>query len=1268
MLISKKKYMNYEKGTDQKWPVIVIFMLIVGLMGSAIGQEGQIIKEIKIENQEYPLASYKFPEPILLYPGNEIRFHCVVIPTVNLEIKNAYLNITRVSDGKKLAPVSLNVSSNKTIDDTYTWILSEEDKVGIYVASIDIVTTDNSIPDAGAYVSLKLSPAGIPIIIKFEDLNGNNKFDGGAERTLSGWDFEIVDSKNKKLTNTTDRTGTIRLNATAVDDIYTITEDPAHKALYWQSTPPKEVKNGVYKVLEGERELYYANRMKDASLLIIKFEDRNGNLEYDSGEGLANRDFTVESISGPKFAETVRTNSSGIAYVSNIPFESITGLPDDYPAQEYSITESRRSGWAVISSMVKDLHPGEDGSIFIQNVLLNGVINIRKYEDINGNKKYDSGEGCSGWVFTLTGVNTNLRSVTNDSGFAKFDVGFLSDPKKPDELPRNTYVLHEEPKDGWVKVKDQNIVLSPNEEKTVDVANNPEPGTITVRKYEDANRNGRGDAGEERAGWTFTVSGPGVRTPAATTNANGIATFTVDFTSDPGNPCQPSSRAFTVHEVPKGCFEKLSDQQIELGSGEEETVTFLNRMPDAVLEIQKFYDANKNGVKDAGEDDGSLYPLDNWKFDVTFQGTTKQYSTNANGKIEITMPGVQPEAICTVTESLTDRPGWICTTTNPRTVKISCTESYQLAEFGNRVNHLVVTKFNDTNLNGKRDAGEEGLSGWTFNFKDEDGKMVASKATDADGIITLEGLSPGKYQVTEVLQKGWINTTPLTVTVDVKNGEDVAVPAFGNVKSSRIEIFKFNDTNRNGKRDADESGLPGITFKVKTPDGKVIAVGPTNADGIISLDGLTRGIYSIIEDVPDGWLNTTPSSVSVRLGLGESKQKSFGNYYCLRCRRINDQTFPGISRDSEITVTKKVSNISTQKIDRDNGYVIDYNITLCPNRGIDEVDTVPTDIVIAVDNSPSILRLNKSAIQGVQKLAMDIAANDERNVTRIGLVSWSDKDHSSIEMPLINDYASIIDRASNLTFAKGNQTNYQIGMDTAIRSFESSGIIIGRDKKIVIITDASDNGTLMLKDVEDARYSGYTIFAIVVGNKKETNTSRMLDALTQKHQGYVISMKDLSGLEAALVTMVTSGSKMEDVHLVEVLPSYLVLINSTATDDMGAVSMNREGTYWSTTTISWDIGELSSCWTTNFQAAFCWKLPADVNQRARISYVNYTDEKGQKKTLNLPEYEINIVPATENAVPMAQSEGGTENASGFEALFATIGLSMAGYLCHRRLN
>ena len=100
----------------------------------------------------------------------------------------------------------------------------------------------------------------------------------GSEKRLQGWQFKVVDSKGNANTLKTETNGTIQLDPFAVGAKYVITEDPSKIASKrWQSVPPEELDDGVYTVEKGEKELYFANRLKPATLVLIKYEDRNGN-------------------------------------------------------------------------------------------------------------------------------------------------------------------------------------------------------------------------------------------------------------------------------------------------------------------------------------------------------------------------------------------------------------------------------------------------------------------------------------------------------------------------------------------------------------------------------------------------------------------------------------------------------------------------------------------------------------------------------------------------------------------------------------------------------------------------------------------------------------------------------------------------------------------------------------------------------------------------------------------------------------------------------
>lgn len=83
------------------------------------------------------------------------------------------------------------------------------------------------------------------------------------------------------------------------------------------------------------------------------------------------------------------------------------------------------------------------------------------------------------------------------------------------------------------------------------------------------------------------------------------------------------------------------------------------------------------------------------------------------------------------------------------------------------------------------------LEGWEFTLYREpevaEGPMMSAIAavdsgmTDENGELLFSGLEPGEYTVTETLQDGWTNTTPLSQDVTVVDGQTASL-WFGNIE------------------------------------------------------------------------------------------------------------------------------------------------------------------------------------------------------------------------------------------------------------------------------------------------------------------------------------------------------------------------------------------------------------------------------------------------------------------------------------------------------
>jgi hypothetical protein len=86
-------------------------------------------------------------------------------------------------------------------------------------------------------------------------------------------------------------------------------------------------------------------------------------------------------------------------------------------------------------------------------------------------------------------------------------------------------------------------------------------------------------------------------------------------------------------------------------------------------------------------------------------------------------------------------------------------------------------KYNDANMNGQWDEGEEGLAGWTVNLLDEEGNIVATTVTGEDGSYVFTDAPTGTYTVEEVQQTGWMATGPTSFDVPLTFTTTSADPA-----------------------------------------------------------------------------------------------------------------------------------------------------------------------------------------------------------------------------------------------------------------------------------------------------------------------------------------------------------------------------------------------------------------------------------------------------------------------------------------------------------
>ncbi|HDT6323731.1 TPA: carboxypeptidase regulatory-like domain-containing protein, partial [Staphylococcus aureus] len=177
----------------------------------------------------------------------------------------------------------------------------------------------------------------------------------------------------------------------------------------------------------------------------------------------------------------------------------------------------------------------------------------------------------------------------------------------------------------------------------------------------------------------------------------------------------------------------------------------------------------------------------------------------------------------------------------------------------------------DTNKNGIQDQDEKGISGVTVTLKDENGNVLKTVTTDADGKYKFTDLDNGNYKVEFTTPEGYTPTSTNTggndtvdsnglTTTGVINGADNMTLDSGFYKTPKYNLgnYVWEDTNKDGKQDSSEKGISGVTVTLKNENGEVLQTTKTDKDGKYQFTGLENGTYKVEFETPSGY---TPTQV-----------------------------------------------------------------------------------------------------------------------------------------------------------------------------------------------------------------------------------------------------------------------------------------------------------------------------------------------------------------------------------------------------------------------
>ena len=263
-----------------------------------------------------------------------------------------------------------------------------------------------------------------------------------------------------------------------------------------------------------------------------------------------------------------------------------------------------------------------------------------------------------------------------------------------------------------------------------------------------------------------------------------------------------------------------------------------------------WYDYNANGVQDASEngienvtvnlkdDNGSV--IDTM---VTDGNGFYQFSGLLAGEYTVEVDSGTLGSALQQTYDLDDGASTSPATPNAATVALGAGESNNDVDFGYwPLGSLGDTVWNDDNANGVLDAGESGIAGVTVTLT---GPVVATTATDADGVYGFMRLPIGSYTVTvsgmalDGLEQTHDLDDPVTVTPVTANTADVDLV----LTAAGDEIVSRDDVDFGYREQAAPGSISGAVLDADLPAGsngingvKITLYEDTNKDGVLSDD------------------------------------------------------------------------------------------------------------------------------------------------------------------------------------------------------------------------------------------------------------------------------------------------------------------------------------------------------------------------------------------------------------------------------------------------
>ncbi|MGE0084616.1 MAG: SdrD B-like domain-containing protein [Desulfococcaceae bacterium] len=492
----------------------------------------------------------------------------------------------------------------------------------------------------------------------------------------------------------------------------------------------------------------------------------------------------------------------------------------------------------------------------------------------------DGRGGYDSAVVTIT-LKDNVPLAVPDTAITQVntpvDITVLSNDKDPDNDPLTVTAVTDPPHGTAVVNPDGTVTYTPDTGYTgtdtftytiCDTHSNCVTADVSVTVYSyitglvyhDLNGSSIQDSEEQGISGVKVelLDATGAVIASAVTDENGSYIFPDILPGD-----------YTVRETDLSGYTSTTPNEVSVSTadtGSAEAV-FGDQRP-AVISGLVFEDKNGNGVQDEGENGipGVAVELTDSTGQViasVISGEDGRYAFDPVNPGNYTVKETDPE-------------GYISTTGNSVDVTLPDGGTAPVNFGDQKKGSISGIVFNDVNGDGVRDSEEPGISGVNVELLDSEGNLIAATVTSPEGTYSFADVPAGAYVVKETDPEGYVSTTGNTVPVNLVSGTE-ATASFGDRIIGSISGTVFNDVNGDGVISAGETGIPGVTVELLTPDGAVIATTVTGGNGSYSFTDIPAGAYIIRETDPEGYVSTTGNTVPINLTAEGGASANFGD-------------------------------------------------------------------------------------------------------------------------------------------------------------------------------------------------------------------------------------------------------------------------------------------------------------------------------------------------------------------------------------------------------